>query len=329
VIAPLFPIEAARPLAQQPAGTRLLMYTGHQNEVKGLAWSPDGQYIISCASEETAHVWNVATGKRVLEHGKKVKHVLWSPSGRYVASAEEQGGGIEIWEALTGNKVQKYPEDASGSYYTYALAWSPDGRCMASARLDSTVDVWDVKTGKTLISYTKHRDIVYGLAWSPDSRFVASGGNDRTVQVWDARTGDKTLHLKHSVNFLTKAIHLNDAPYLGDVSEVVWSPDGRWIASVSFPPGNQWVRLWDAVSGEELLAARHYKSLFGYIAWSPDGKWLAGREYNNSVQVLEPETGRQHFTYTGQAQVTALAWSPDSQRIASCAGHEIHIWQAI
>ena len=109
------------------------------------------------------------------------------------------------------------------------VAWSPDGRRIASASGDMTVRVWDGATGTTLLTYQRHSDSVNTVAWSPDGTRIASGGRDKTVHVWDACTG----HVKFTYHGHSSWVYT-----------VAWSPDGTRIASA----GNDGtVQIWQAV----------------------------------------------------------------------------------
>jgi Tol biopolymer transport system component len=72
----------------------------------------------------------------------------------------------------------------------YAVAWSPDGRRIASGSRDNTVQVWDAANGGNVFTYRGHSEPVTAVAWSPDGRRIASAGDDKTVQVWDAFSGN-------------------------------------------------------------------------------------------------------------------------------------------
>jgi len=108
-----------------------------------------------------------------------------------------------------------------------SVAWSPDGRFIASGSSDWTVQIWDATTGATILTYGGHSSSVEAVAWSPDGRHIASGSSEKTVQIWDANTG---------ANVYT--YHGHSSP----VNAVAWSPDGRHIASAGYG-----VHVWQAV----------------------------------------------------------------------------------
>ncbi len=108
------------------------------------------------------------------------------------------------------------------------VAFSPDGRRIASASRDQTVKVWDAGSGQVALTLKGHTDGVHGVAFSPDGRRIASAGWDQTVKVWDAGSGQETLTLEG---------------HTGGVRGVAFSPDGRRIASASW---DETVKVWDA-----------------------------------------------------------------------------------
>jgi protein kinase-like protein/WD40 domain-containing protein len=197
------------------------------------------------------------------------------------------------------------------------VAWSPDGRRIASA--GDTVQVWDAFTGGNVLTYQGHLNsgLVVGInivAWSPDGRRIASGSDDKTVQVWDAFTGGHMLTYRcHSY----------------PVNAVAWSPNGRFIASAS---DDNTVQVWDATTGEHVLT---YQNPSGYavnaVAWSFDGRRIASGSWDNTVQVWDAFTGGNVLTYRGHSdRVEAVAWSPDGRRIASGSDDKtVQVWSAV
>jgi len=193
-----------------------------------------------------------------------------------------------------------------------SVAWSPDGKRLASASTDKTVRVWDASSGQTLLTYTGHTDTVHSVAWSPDGKRLASASTDKTVRVWDASSG-QTL--------LTYTGHTSS------VGSVAWSPDGKRLASAST---DKTVRVWDASSGQTLLTYTGHTSSVDSVAWSPDGKRLASASGDQTVRVWDASSGQTLFTYTGHTSyVYSVAWSPDGKRLASASGDQtVRVWDA-
>src|SRR5262249_28741481 len=115
----------------------------------------------------------------------------------------------------------------------FAVAWSPDGKQLASGSADLNVIAWDSQTGRKLVTMRGHHGWVEAVVWSPDGQRLASAGTDNSVRVWDPRTGEETFVLRGNS---------------GMFHDVSWSPDGAQLVAAN-DDGQIWI--WDATRGFE------------------------------------------------------------------------------
>ena len=192
-----------------------------------------------------------------------------------------------------------------------AVAWSPDGKTLASGSSDKTVKLWDLATGKLFATLQGHTETVYSVAWSPDGKTVASGSFDKTVKLWESATGKLLATLQG---------------HTGEVESVAWSPDGKILASGS---RDETVRLWESVTGKLLATLQGHTDTVYSVAWSPDGKTLASGSYDKTVKLWDPATGKLLATLQGHTDsVYSVAWSPDGNTLASgSADKTVRLWE--
>ncbi len=190
---------------------------------------------------------------------------------------------------------------------TWDIAFSPDGKRLATASLDKTAKVWDAATGKELFTLCCHDDTIYALAVSPDGTRLATGSIDKTAKVWDAVTGQELLTLRGHTDYMRG---------------IAFSPDGTRIATVNL---DKTARIWDAVTGKELLTLVGHTGGVSGVAFSPDGKRLVtgswSDEPEHTAKVWDAASGQVLLTLTGHtSSVFDAAFSPDGKRVATGSG---------
>jgi len=178
------------------------------------------------------------------------------------------------------------------------LAFSKDGKTLASSSWDRTVSLWELSSGKELRRFEGHAAFVLCVALSPDGKVVASGGED--FRLWDAATG-KELHRLAVVK--------------GDVWSVAFSPDGK-LAACAGADGT--VQVVEVVRGNAVIKPAGHGSGVRGVAFSPDGKALASVGYDNALRLWDVGNGSQTAQFDGHTGGTlAVAFSGDGTTVAS------------
>jgi len=179
-----------------------------------------------------------------------------------------------------------------------SVAWSSDGRRVATGSFDRTARIWDATTGGLVRTLAGHGGSVFSVAWSPDGRRVATGSN--TARIWDATAGD--------------VVHMLEG-HGSCVYRVAWSPDGRRVATGS---RDKTARIWDATTGEVVRALEGHGGPVWSVAWSPDGRRVATGSYDNTARIWDATTGEVIRALEGHGDwVRSVAWSPDGTRVAT------------
>jgi WD40 repeat protein len=245
----------------------------------------------------------------------------WDDSGRAFEAETIRDGSrlgvvpldLPLPEAVGGGLLTTLSGHQEG---VWNIAWSPDGKALASTGADGILDIWDgtlLRTGQVMSQPQKRLDLQAeykgrrfqcAMSWRPDGEKIAASSKDGVILIINPQREGDTLALKG---------------HEGPVLSLSWSPDGSRLVSGDFFGT---VRLWDAETGEMQAAIGGPRGIVGCVSWSPDGSRLAvgggGESLEGSVRLLEATSGEEKAVLKGHAgMVFSLSWSPTGSRLAS------------
>ncbi len=273
--------------------------------VAALAYHPSGQ-TLAAGGRGTVYFFDALTGDL---QGKleglhpRVTALSFTRDGKHLAVASSAMGEshqVRLYEmnegiATSGVVVNTHADIIQD------LAFSPDGRILASCGYDRLIKLWDVAAKKELRVLKDHSDSVYGIAFSPDGKLLASAAADRAVKVWDVATGRRLYTLAESTDW---------------VYAVAWGPDGRHLAAAGVDKS---IRVWQA-SAE---GGRIVHSVFAHegpilrLAYTTDGTTLYSLSEDRTVKTWDAQRMVERKVYDRQPE-TALGFAvrPDGKQLA-------------
>jgi WD40 repeat protein len=278
---------------------------GHKGKIWCLSYSPDSKLLAAGGNDNAVYIWEVATGELLRQlpgSGYIVRALAFSPDGSVLAACchrpfPQPASDVRVWDVRSG-KLLKMLAAGTGGFHEHLvedLAFSPDGRRLATASHDTTARIWNTADWTLQAVLKGHQDGIYGLDIAPDGLSLATASWDGTLQLWSLHSG-------------LPLITLRDHP--GVVYNVAFSHNGRMLASGSahLPQGAPAVRqttLFLAADEQDVRESQLARQMernalkatftadapFLSGAWLPDGQHLAFVAETDRILVYQRPTG--------------------------------------
>ncbi len=333
-------LDASVKLWETRSGRERASLQGHLDGVSALAFAPDARQMATGGFDGSVRLWEPAapvfSPAACLSYPGEPQGLAFAADSRSLRATGT--AGVIRWDVRAGSAFPRATKEEAtalaaapngtphatagpgGKAVTdparQAVAYSPDGRILASTHEGGDVVLMDARGGRQLGLLKGHRDQVYQVVFSPDGRLLATAGKDGTVKLWSLATRRQTARATLKRDLVTP------------VRSVAYSPDGKTLAVADCPiDGGGTVTLWDlATRTLEATLEEHDRGVVT-VVFSPDGTSLASGSCDGTIRIWDVAARRRRHELSGLSGVSELAFSPDGQLLASAGeGNIVTLW---
>jgi WD40 repeat protein len=269
-----------------------------------VAFSPDGQRVLSAGADGTARLWGPSDRVLILRHAGPVNTGSFSPDGHTVITASDDGSA-DIWMVSDGRRLLQLNQGAPVN----TASLSPNGRLALTAGSNGVAIVWDARSGKPLRRLRHGTEAVTDAAFSGDSGLVVTAGADGIAAVWRVADGARLLTLRG---------------HRSAIVAVAFAPDGKHVATAST---DTTARIWDVRSGRSTELRGHTAALTA-LAFNGKGSLLATGAADSDARVWNVHSGHEVAVLRIHAgPVNDVAFSADGRWLATAGPQAAGIWE--
>ena len=301
----LYGMPAAEPFLKDQAAPLLTptTLTGHQGEVTGLVFSPDGRYLISSSfGDYTIRLWDVNDGKelQIIKTANQPVGMAITPDGTMLLITDASGNVIVL--SVSFDKFGAPQTINAEAGHSSNIAVSPNGKLFAIASFNKVVTVWNL-TDKTLLRKINTPEPMRDIAFSPSGEILAASTASNKIILWNLRDGKGRIYTISKVDARS------------DVGRINFSPNGKYLATAHMDSS---ITIWNVEKQKEVHNFTVPNSSTWTVRFSPDSRIFATANQDTSIHLWDTETAREVTVLKGHtASPRSIAFSPDSKAIAS------------
>ena len=273
-------------------GKAVMEYSGHKKAVLCYDLSKDGTKLLTGGGDGKIVLWDVATGDslKVIQSYREPIFDIHFNSDETRAVSTSWEAAMNVHDLSTGKSLTYISFE---KYSAYNILPHATDLYVFAARLDNTLQMWELDTRTVVRDFVGHTDVISSLVITQDQRTLMSAGWDGSIRMWDVGTGLMTRKLTHSS---------------GAVHTAIFSQDEKFIYSAG---ADRLIRVWDVASGKVVRSFAGHNAEVTSLIFSPDKKMLISHSLDGVTKFWELSTGREFFEHIHLGDHDWLVKNPD------------------